>query len=327
MDFKDLKVERVEGELAAKLLKMYPPHKRGFVKIGEKKWFMPYKYTETGDKIYNFETRPDDTWIITHPRTGTTVTQELIWLVANDMNFDEARRRHLLERFPFVEIGAILDSHIVVKDIPDRINTERTSIEFVQEQPSPRFIKSHMPLELLPTVLNSSCKIIYVARNPRDVMVSWYNFQKNIIHFEYQGTFEQFCDLFMNNHTQWSPYWEHVKGAWAIRQNRANMLFLFYEDIIKDLPGTIKKVAVFFGKSYNDEMIAKLIEHLKIENFRKNPMVNEASPGLAIQPEAFIRQGATGGWKKMFTPEIEEKFSKWIADNLKDSDLVFPTSS
>lgn len=130
---KDLKIQRVEGELAVALSKSYPHHTRGFVKIGEKEWFLPYKCAEQGDKAYNFETRSDDTWIITYPRSGklffvltkcrsifyclywfqlwlyvlcrsgTTLTQELIWLVANDLNFDEAHRRTLLERFPFLE--------------------------------------------------------------------------------------------------------------------------------------------------------------------------------------------------------------------------------
>lgn len=64
-------MERVEGELAVALSKQYPRDNRGkFVKIGEKKWFLPYKYVEEGDKIYNFETRPDDTWIVSYPRTG-----------------------------------------------------------------------------------------------------------------------------------------------------------------------------------------------------------------------------------------------------------------
>jgi len=70
MSFKELKVERIEGELAVALSEWYPPHKRGFVKIGRKKWFLPYKYVEKGDDIYNFEIRPDDTWIVTYPRSG-----------------------------------------------------------------------------------------------------------------------------------------------------------------------------------------------------------------------------------------------------------------
>ncbi|XP_077273363.1 sulfotransferase 4A1-like isoform X2 [Temnothorax americanus] len=306
MSFNDLKVECVKNELAADLSKCYPFFKRGFVKICEKKWFLPYKYVEEGDNIYNFEIRPDDTWVITYPRSGTTMTQEIVWLVANDMNFDEAHRRYLVERFPFVEVGALFDDYIA-KDVPGRINTERNSVEFVKSQPSPRFIKSHMPLELLPTVVNSTCKIIYVARNPRDVVVSWYKFQKSLK--QYEGSFEQFCNNFMNDHTLWSPYWKHVKEAWMIR-HRANMMFLFYEDLINH---------------YSDEKIIKLVDYIRIENFRKNPMVNQPTSDIVMPPEMFIRQGRTGGWKEVFTPEIEERFSKWIMDNLKDTNLAFPS--
>jgi len=53
-------------------------------------------------------------------------------------------------------------------------------------------------------------------------------------------------------------------------------------------------------------------------------MVNQPCPTVVVQPEMFIRQGITGGWKKIFTPELEEKFNKWIDDNLKDTDLTFP---
>jgi len=38
---------------------------------------------------------------------GTTVMQELVWLVANDMNFDEAHRKYLIERFPYLEYSII----------------------------------------------------------------------------------------------------------------------------------------------------------------------------------------------------------------------------
>ncbi|XP_011684332.1 PREDICTED: sulfotransferase 1C4-like [Wasmannia auropunctata] len=316
MSFNDLRVERVEGELEDALLKLYPTMTNGFVKIGEKKWHLPYKFVEISNKVYNFKVYQDDTWIVTYPRSGTTVTQELIWLVANDMNFEEAHLRPLRDRFPF--------THAIATDgdLSCSSNNHEVKLDFIQNQASPRFIKTHMPFDLLPTVVNSDCKIVYVARNPRDMVISLFNFHKNLTLYNYQGTFEQFCDLFLNNHMTWSPYWEHVKEAWAMTKHRTNLLFLFYEDLIKDLPETIKKVAAFFGKVYNDEQIAKLVKHLKIENFQKNPMVTEDIS--MIKPEEFIRKGKIGSWKKLFTIEIEEKFNKWITDNLKDTDLTFP---
>ncbi|CAL1689351.1 unnamed protein product [Lasius platythorax] len=321
---KDLKIQRVEGDLAVALSKPYPLHKRGFVKIGEKNWFLPYRYAEEGGKAYNFETRPDDTWIITYPRSGTTLTQELIWLVANDLNFDEAHQRPLIKRFPFLDLGLIIEDDVFANDTPDEQKISKYSVEFVQNQPSPRFIKSHFSLDLLPTVANNDdCKIIYVARNPKNVVVSWFNFQRDIKQIQYQGTFEQLCNDFMNDHTIWSPYWEHVKTAWAIK-HKPNILFLFYEDVTKNLVENIKKVAAFFGKTYNDEQIAKLAEHLNIENFRKNPMVNQPAPGQQMKPESFIRQGKTDSGGELFTPELEKKFNEWVLDNLKNTDLVFP---
>lgn len=70
MSFKDLRMERLEDKLEDALLKLYPTQKRGHVKIGEKKWFLPYKYVEIGNKIYNFETHLDDMWIVAYPRSG-----------------------------------------------------------------------------------------------------------------------------------------------------------------------------------------------------------------------------------------------------------------
>ncbi|GAB1861332.1 Sulfotransferase 1C4 [Camponotus japonicus] len=318
---KDLKIERVEGELAITLSKLYPERVKGFVKIGEKKWFLSYKFVERGDEVLNFKTRPDDTWIITYPRSGTTLTQELIWLVANDMNFDEAYRRPLTERVPFIDISLIREDELLASSSPNEQKMTKYSVEFVQNQPSPRFVKSHFPLDLWPTVVNNDCKIIYVARNPKDVVVSWYNLLRDLN--QYQGNFEQMCNDFINNHTMWAPYWEHVKSAWAIR-HKPNILFLFYEDLTKNLSENIKKVATFYGKTYNNEQIAKLTEHLNIENFRKNSMVNQLEQAGRIKPELFIRQGKTGNWKEIFTPELEKKFNEWIVDNLKDTDLVFP---
>ncbi|XP_072745736.1 uncharacterized protein [Anoplolepis gracilipes] len=321
---KNLKNQPIEGELAIALSKSYPLHKHGFVQIGEKKWFLPYKCTEQGNinKVFNFETRPDDTWIITFLRSGTTLTQELTWLVANDLNFDEARRRHLIERFPFLDLGLIVEDDVLANDTPEEQKISKYSIEFVQNQSSPRFIKSHLALDLLPTVVNN-CKIIYVARNPRNVVVSWYFFIKDIKQVQYQGTFEQLCNDFMNDHSWWAPYWEHVKTAWAIR-HKPNILFLFYEDLTKSLAENIKNIAAFFGKTYNDEQIVKLAEHLNIENFRKNPMVNQPAPGQQINPKSFIRQGKADSWKELFTPELEKRFNEWVVDNLKNTDLIFP---
>merc|ERR1712038_1396905 len=50
------------------------------------------KFTSTGfiNKIYNMEVRQDDIWVVTPPKCGTTWMQELVWLIANNLDFDRA---------------------------------------------------------------------------------------------------------------------------------------------------------------------------------------------------------------------------------------------
>lgn len=316
-----------EGEDKELATKYTPTCEPGWVKIGEKKWVTPYSFTEKGAPLYNMKPRPDDTWVVTYPRSGTTWTLELVWLVANDMNFEGAKNQNLHHRFPFVDLDMIT-SHYKPKEseIID-INAPKLNPAFADRLPSPRFIKSHLPFDLLPNVLDSGCKVVYVARNPKDVVVSWYNFQKDMKEIKFQGNFEDFCEYFMKDLCLYSPYWTHLKDAWAER-HRPNLLYIFYEELKNDLPGTIKKVAKFFGKSYSEEQIEKLADHLHIDNFRKNPMVNTPSPKVyeTLEPSLFIRQGKVGGWKEVFTPELEAKFDAWIKENLKDTDLKFPVN-
>jgi len=60
----------------------------------------------------------------------------------------------------FFRIEILFDDNFATKDVSGKMNTTKNSIKFVRDQPSPRFIKSHMPFELLPTaIVNSTCKV------------------------------------------------------------------------------------------------------------------------------------------------------------------------
>lgn len=124
------------------------------------------------------------------------------------------------------------------------------------------------------------------------------------------------------------PYWSHIKEGWTHRHH-SNVLFMFYEDMSRDLPSTIRKVAEFLGKTMNEEEITKLTEYLKIDNFRVNPAVNcselKEVGVLKAGEQGFVRKGKTGGWSEEFTDELNERAERWIEENLKNTDLRFPS--
>lgn len=96
-------ITKVDGDLHHRMLRDFPFQLDGSVQIGPEKWFQPTKYEQFADQIYNFEARADDVWVSTIPRSGTTWVQEMIWLICNDLDYEQALSTSLNERFPYFE--------------------------------------------------------------------------------------------------------------------------------------------------------------------------------------------------------------------------------
>ncbi|KAJ6638636.1 Sulfotransferase 1C4 [Pseudolycoriella hygida] len=292
------------------------------IKVGPEKWSMPAIYEETADILYNFPAFSDDIYISTYPRSGTTWTQEMIWLLCNDLNYEAAKATPLTTRFPFLEMESLAPKN-------DAINEEmknllpKPALDILSEVTSGRLIKTHLPIKLMPyDALEKRCKIVYVARNPADVVVSLYHFNRNPA-MMYAGSFQQFVDLFLEDLPTWSPFFEHIKDGWN-RRNESNVLFLFYEDLVVDLEKSLKKLAAFLEKPLKDDDLPELMQHLNIKNFKQNSSVNhEFLAKFATENWEFIRQGGVGSNPEM-TPQIMEKIEEWTDRQLSGTDLKFP---
>lgn len=171
--------------------------------------------------------------------------------------------------------------------------------------------------------------MVYVARNPRDVAVSYYHLNRLSRVFGYTGDFPQFWDYFERDQVLYGSYWKHIEEGWQ-RRHEPNVLFMFYEDMNHDLPGAIRKVSKFLDKTIADDEVNKLAEYLNIDQFRNNPSVNLKelynTGEFDSKEEAFVRNGITSvsGWQKEYTPQIIERAAKWIKENLEKTDLRFP---
>jgi hypothetical protein len=87
------------------------------------------------------------------------------------------------------------------------------SWESIEKAPSPRFIKTHLPLSLLPPSLLDIAKVVYVGRDPRDVIVSYFHLykmvNKNLIKVHFHDFWEAFkrdlCKYSLSLHTYMYP--------------------------------------------------------------------------------------------------------------------------
>ncbi|EDW73746.1 uncharacterized protein Dwil_GK19529 [Drosophila willistoni] len=327
-------IRELEPSINAELLQYFKGERTGFVQVGPEGFFFPHKYKLEAENYYNFEARADDIWITTVPRSGTTWSQELIWLVANNLDFEKAQSRPLTERFPFLEFPLFV--HDAVKaELMEQNKNDSQSLSFLEHISRPgyetlnelptnqrRFIKTHFPFSLMPpSVLEKQCKIIYVSRNPKDVAVSYYHLNRLFCTQGYVGDFERYWRYFQQGLNPWLPYHSHVKEA-KQHAHLPNVLFLRYENMLVDLAGTIQKIASFLNCPLNPGDLDKLLDHLSIHNFRENKSVNMhemAAVGITKPGEAgFVRTGgsdAKGPQEFQDNPMLLSSINEWIEKN------------
>src|SRR5262249_61834635 len=97
-------------------------------------------------KYVDYVPRPDDVFIVTYPRSGTTWMQMILYQLTSDGNMDLP---HIAEYCPWVE------------------RSVRSARRFYT-RPSARIFKSHLPYAQIP---KGPGKYIYVARDGKDVAV------------------------------------------------------------------------------------------------------------------------------------------------------------
>lgn len=79
------------------------------VKHSDSKWsnFAPFvmsrNYEVVADKVKDLTIYCDDVWVCSFPRSGTTLLQEMVWLILHDFNYEKSKAQILDERFPEIE--------------------------------------------------------------------------------------------------------------------------------------------------------------------------------------------------------------------------------
>ncbi|XP_018417560.1 PREDICTED: sulfotransferase 1C2-like [Nanorana parkeri] len=263
------------------------------------------------EQIYNFQARPGDILIDTYPKSGTTWMQEIVDLILHDGDEQICMRAPISERIPFIEL----------------LHLMKPGFEEVNARPSPRVLKSHLPYQLVPpSFWKHNCKVIYVARNARDTLTSFFHFDHLVLIHPDPEPFEDYLQRFMKGDVGWGSWYDHVKGFWAARE-KENILYILFEDKKKNPSQEIQKVAKFLGKELSEDLLLKIAKLSSFEHMKNNPMANNSDFPKEIldqSEKSFMRKGKVGDWKTLFTAQQNEMFEADYERQMSDTTLKFP---
>jgi len=257
-------------------------------------------------RLFTMKIRPDDVWVVTHPKCGTTWTQEMTWHIMTGVHLETAKQP-LFDRSPFIDMVMIRGAS---KEDADKYFDE------LEKRPSPRLIKSHYPFEMLPPSLLDTCKVLFVSRNVKDAAVSYFHHENLMKSHDLRCDFETYArDIYMPGLCLHGGYFTMLESGWK-RRNHPNMKFFWYEELKKDQKKILKEICQFINYNLSDEQVDKLDDFMKFDNFQKNSASNKSNPNWKEGRGQFIRKGIVGDWLNHFTSDLNKEYNKWIEESL-----------
>ncbi|XP_033483825.2 cytosolic sulfotransferase 3-like isoform X1 [Epinephelus lanceolatus] len=273
---------------------------------------MTHYFTDNWENIQNFQARPDDILIATYPKAGTTWVSYILDL----LYFGQTERQRtvpIFERVPFLEV--IFPPLGAGTDLADNLPT------------SPRLIKTHLPVQFVPrSFWQQNCRVVYVARNAKDNMVSYFHFDRMNRGQPEPGDWSNYIHRFMEGKLAWGSWYDHVNNWWKKKQSYPKMHFMFYEDLIEDTGREVDKLCSFLGLSRSDEEKKRVTGGSQFDNMKKDDMANYSTIALMdFKISHFMRKGKVGDWKNHFTVSQNEEFDEDYKKKMTDPTLRFRT--
>jgi len=168
--------------------------------------------------------------------------------------------------------------------------------------PGHRCFKSHAPY------LARYRKVIYLVRDPRDVMVSYWTFLRGL--GSWDATLEQLVTHRRHGIGAWV---DHVSGWLDGIDAAASFTLIRYEDLIADTPGELARLYGLLGMPVTEEIIVTAVERSSIERMRQLE-AEFAARHPALTKLQFVRRDRAGGAREPVSPALRELIEKRAGD-------------
>jgi len=235
------------------------------------KWGMKWLLgTSRGGR--NFGIFPDDIFLVSFPKSGNT------W-----MRFLIANLLAVKERVTFSNIEC---------RIPDVYKNTRNQLARI---PRPRILKTHEYFD------PRYRQVIYIVRDPRDVVISYYHFHRKTRFIPDDYPIDQYVSRFVNGQLdEYGTWYENVSSWLATRYGKEGFLLLRYEDLSEHPEEELAKVVRFLRLDRTRGEIRQAIElssagHMRaLEKKEADIWINTKTTRKDIP---FIRTAAVGKWR------------------------------
>ncbi len=175
---------------------------------------------------------PDDAFIVSYPRSGNT------WM------------RFLVGNLLFARQSST-DFLNIENRIPDIYQNDNAALMKIGR---PRVLKSHEPFD------PRYKKVLYIVRNPVDVVVSYYYYMMQVRGIDREYPLQKFARRFLDGDLDSFGTWrEHVTGWYGKRAGNGNVLFMRYEDMRSDTEDCLREVAEFLGIEASAEDLSNAV--------------------------------------------------------------------
>lgn len=232
---------------------------------------------------------PDDVFLVSFPKSGNTWT------------------RFLLSNLVFPDTPATFANiHILV---PVPLTTPR---KYFDRMARPRIIKSHTSFD------PAYPKVIYIVRDPRDVVISLYHHRRKSTEIADDFPIETFVEQFLAGENVLHGSWgQHVTTWLATREGDPRFLLLRYEDMLADTACELSKIAGFLQLPVSPEQITQAVGRSSADRMRKLERasaegVDRLVGRVSRKDLTFVRAAASGGWRKdLPMPMVERIEAAW----------------
>lgn len=264
----------------------------------------------------DFKFRDDDIIISTYGKAGTTWTQQIV----GQLIFNGA------EDVPVNELSPWLDLRVPPPEI---------KLPLIEAQTHRRFMKTHLPVDAL--VYSPQAKYIYIGRDGRDVLWSMYHHHASANDAFYQALNETpglvgeklervttdvktYFDTWIekDGYPFW-PFWENVSGWWAIR-HLPNILFVHFENLKRDMPTEIRRIAAFLDIPIDESRWPAILEHCSFDYMKKHADKSAPLGGALWEGGAstFINKGTNGRWRDVLSAKESAAYEALAREKLGD---------